>query len=66
MGKDGLTGARAIVAAGGSVIVQDKESSAVWGMPGVVAKADLASAILDPKGLAADVIRRLQPAAGAA
>ncbi len=66
MGKDGLTGAHAIVAAGGCVIVQDKASSAVWGMPGVVAKADLASAILDPKGLAADVIRRLQPARGAA
>ena len=66
MGKDGLDGARAIVAAGGSVIVQDKESSAVWGMPGVVAKAGLASAILDPKGLAADVIRRLPPVAGAA
>ena len=66
MGKDGLGGARAIVAAGGCVLVQDKASSAVWGMPGVIAKADLASAILDPKGLAADVVRRLRPVVGVA
>ena len=59
MGRDGLAGARAIVAAGGSVIVQDKETSAVWGMPGVIAKADLASAVRDPLGLADHVIRAL-------
>ena len=61
MGRDGLAGANAIVGVGGCVIVQDKDSSAVWGMPGVIAKADLASAIGDPRTLAAEVVQRLQP-----
>ncbi len=37
--------ARRIVDAGGSVIVQDEASSAVWGMPGAVARAGLAAAV---------------------
>ena len=61
MGKDGLVGARTLVAAGGSVIVQDKESSAVWGMPGAIAKAELASAILSPAGLATEIVGRILP-----
>ena len=61
MGEDGLAGAHAIVAAGGSVIVQDKGSSAVWGMPGAIAKADLAAAILTPTAIAEEVIRRTRP-----
>ena len=61
MGKDGLAGARAIVAAGGEVLVQDKASSAVWGMPGSVAKADLAAAILDPAAIARHVLARVAP-----
>jgi two-component system, chemotaxis family, protein-glutamate methylesterase/glutaminase len=46
MGQDGLKGAEAIVAAGGSVIAQDEATSVVWGMPGAVAKAGVCSAVL--------------------
>jgi two-component system, chemotaxis family, protein-glutamate methylesterase/glutaminase len=46
MGSDGTRGAADIVAAGGSVIAQDEETSVVWGMPGSVAKAGLCSAVL--------------------
>ncbi len=46
IGSDGLEGAKAIIAAGGVVIAQDKESSVVWGMPGAVAKAGICTEIL--------------------
>jgi two-component system, chemotaxis family, protein-glutamate methylesterase/glutaminase len=68
MGSDGLEGCRAIRAAGGRVLVQDRETSAVWGMPGVVAEAGLANAIVPLDALAAEVVRsaariaRSQPA----
>lgn len=46
MGKDGLLGAREIKAEGGTVIVQDQESSAVFGMAREVVNAGLADYIL--------------------
>jgi two-component system, chemotaxis family, protein-glutamate methylesterase/glutaminase len=46
MGTDGLTGAKAVVAAGGHVMAQDEATSVVWGMPGQVAHAALCSAVL--------------------
>ena len=64
MGKDGLAGSRAIVAAGGVVLAQDKASSAVWGMPGAVANADLSSATLEPRQLGLNVLARVMPAPG--
>jgi len=45
-GQDGLDGARTVVEAGGSVIVQDQASSVAWGMPGAVAENGYASAML--------------------
>ena len=60
MGEDGLAGSYAIVAAGGALIVQDKKTSAVWGMPGAVAKAGLATAILSPEAIASELVRRVQ------
>jgi two-component system chemotaxis response regulator CheB len=46
MGQDGLAGTRQIVEAGGAAIAQDEATSVVWGMPGAVARAGLAHAVL--------------------
>lgn len=48
MGRDGSIGARDMLQAGASVIVQDRSSSVVWGMPGAIASTGQASAILPP------------------
>jgi two-component system chemotaxis response regulator CheB len=55
MGRDGADGAARIVAAGGTILAQDAASSAVWGMPGAVAAAGLASAVLPPEQIAARI-----------
>jgi two-component system chemotaxis response regulator CheB len=62
MGRDGLAGSRRLVERGGLVIVQDRASAAVWGMPRVVAEAGLASAVLPPTELARRVTARAQGA----
>ena len=46
MGQDGLAGTRALRMQGSRVIVQDEATSAVWGMPGAVAKEGLADRVL--------------------
>jgi two-component system, chemotaxis family, protein-glutamate methylesterase/glutaminase len=53
MGSDGTRGAADVVAAGGSVIAQDEETSVVWGMPGSVTRAGLCSAVLPIDQIAA-------------
>lgn len=65
MGRDGLAGARDVHAAGGTVIVQDRETSVVWGMPGAVAAAGLAQATLPPAAIGALVAAGAGIAAGA-
>jgi two-component system chemotaxis response regulator CheB len=58
MGRDGHDGAQALVAAGGEVMAQDRDSSVVWGMPGAVARAGITSAVLPPALLARHVADR--------
>jgi two-component system chemotaxis response regulator CheB len=60
MGRDGLAGARAIVAGGGTMLVQDPATSAVWGMPRAVAEAGLASAVSPPAELARRIGERME------
>jgi two-component system chemotaxis response regulator CheB len=57
MGSDGARGAAQLVAAGAHVIVQDESTSIVWGMPGSVAQAGLASAVLPLSQIGPRVLR---------
>ncbi len=57
MGSDGLAGCRLIRALGGTVLAQDQATSAVWGMPGVVARAGLAHKVLPLHAIAPEIVR---------
>jgi two-component system chemotaxis response regulator CheB len=59
MGQDGLRGCEQVKEANGQVVVQDEESSVVWGMPGFVAKAGLADRVLPLAEIAEEIIRRV-------
>jgi two-component system chemotaxis response regulator CheB len=59
MGADGLNGARAVHDGGGVVLAQDEASSAVWGMPGRVSEAGIASATLPLCGIAEALKQRV-------
>jgi len=61
MGSDGLAGSRAIRAAGGTVLAQDSATSVIWGMPGAVAQAGLASRVLPLDGIPSEILRLLAP-----
>jgi len=57
MGSDGMNGCRIIRAQGGSVLAQDQQSSAVWGMPGAVVQAGLAHKVLPLNAIASEILR---------
>ncbi len=65
MGTDGLAGSRMVRAAGGLVIAQNQQTSAVWGMPGAVTRAGLAHRVLPIDAIAGELVR-LASRAGAA
>ncbi|MDQ3144565.1 MAG: chemotaxis-specific protein-glutamate methyltransferase CheB [Pseudomonadota bacterium] len=60
MGRDGAEGATRLIASGGSVIAQDEQSSAVWGMPRAVVEAGLACAVLPPVKIARRIALRAE------
>lgn len=62
MGSDGKVGADAVVKAGGYVLAQDEPTSVVWGMPGAVAGAGLAHAVLPIREVAGAMHRALATA----
>ena len=57
MGSDGFEGCKSIRRLGGRILVQDRATSTVWGMPGVVAEAGLADRILPLPAIAAELMR---------
>ncbi len=61
MGRDGADGARQVHAAGGCVVVQDQASSVIWGMPGAVADAGHADAMLPPDAIGRLAAARQRP-----
>jgi two-component system chemotaxis response regulator CheB len=63
MGRDGLVGSARLVDRGGTILVQNQSTSAVWGMPRAVAEAGLASAILSPRDLGRSIAARIDGAA---
>jgi len=64
MGSDGSGGCAAVVAAGGTVLVQDHASSLVWGMPGAVTQAGLAHRVLPLEEIGAAVLATIQRSGG--
>lgn len=60
MGSDGLEGVRGLKALGATVLVQDKATSVVWGMPGAIAAAQLADQVLPLGEIYSKIARQLR------
>lgn len=58
MGRDGLAGARAIKARGGTILAEAEETCVVYGMPRALAEAALADRVV-PIGEMAEAIRQV-------
>jgi len=59
MGSDGARGAKHIREAGGGIVVQDEDSSVVWGMPGAVVEAGAADKICSLPEISPEITRRV-------
>lgn len=64
MGRDGADGAGRIKEKGGSVIIQNMETSVVWGMPKAVYDAGLADKVLPVEEVSAAIVKYAGSVAG--
>ena len=65
MGDDGLAGARAVRAAGGTILVEAERTCVVWGMPRSVEEAGLADAVLPLDAMPLAIAEAVTPRARA-
>jgi two-component system chemotaxis response regulator CheB len=66
MGQDGRGGAKVLRDAGAEVLAQDEATSVVWGMPGAVVAAGLATEILPLDKIAPALVARVKVGRSAA
>lgn len=62
MGQDGLRGCRSLAELGAEIFTQDEATSVVWGMPGYVTEAGLASRVLPLDAIAGAITDRVRRA----
>ena len=62
MGRDGCEGAQRLINCGAAVVVQDQARSVVWGRPGAIVGAGIASAVLTPVEIGRLAAARRRPA----
>jgi two-component system chemotaxis response regulator CheB len=60
MGQDGLRGAKMLRNSGATILAQDEETSAVWGMPRAIAEAKIADAVLPLDDIIPQILRSCQ------
>ena len=59
MGQDGLRGCKELHEVGAHVVVQDEATSVVWGMPGFVAREQIADRVLPLQEIGLEITRRV-------
>lgn len=65
MGSDGKAGSGAVIESGGTVVVQDQQSSVVWGMPGAVAMAGYSHRIIGLEAVGSTIAEMVKAARSA-
>jgi two-component system chemotaxis response regulator CheB len=60
MGQDGLRGCKELYAVGAHIVVQDEASSVVWGMPGFIAREQIADRVLPLPEIGPEITRRVE------